>query len=55
MWEWEATLESLVGIIGIPMNPVHVWLPEAHVEAGTAGGVKSAGPYRPAASGMRCN
>ena len=41
MWLWLAFFASFA--VKIPMWPVHTWLPDAHVEAPTAGSVILAG------------
>jgi len=41
MWLWFSFFFSFA--VKVPMIPVHVWLPEAHVEAPTAGSVLLAG------------
>lgn len=41
MWMWVAFFASFA--VKVPMLPVHIWLPEAHVEAPTAGSVILAG------------
>lgn len=41
MWLWLAFLASFA--VKLPMSPVHTWLPDAHVEAPTAGSVFLAG------------
>src|SRR6187455_1461542 len=41
MWAWFAFLASFA--VKLPMWPVHTWLPDAHVEAPTAGSVILAG------------
>ncbi|MEH6950470.1 NADH-quinone oxidoreductase subunit M [Nitrobacter sp. NHB1] len=41
MWAWLAFLASFA--VKLPMWPVHTWLPDAHVEAPTAGSVILAG------------
>lgn len=40
-WRWLAFFASFA--VKVPMLPVHIWLPEAHVEAPTAGSVILAG------------
>jgi proton-translocating NADH-quinone oxidoreductase chain M len=40
-WLWLAFFASFA--VKVPMVPVHIWLPEAHVEAPTAGSVMLAG------------
>ena len=40
-WLWLAFFASFA--VKVPMMPVHIWLPEAHVEAPTAGSVVLAG------------
>ena len=42
-WLWLAFFASLSFAAKVPMLPVHIWLPEAHVEALTAGSVILAG------------
>src|ERR1700748_1090851 len=43
-WLWLAFFASFA--VKLPMWPVHTWLPDAHVEAPTAGSVVPAGPPR---------
>jgi NADH-quinone oxidoreductase subunit M len=40
-WLWLAFLASFA--VKLPMWPVHTWLPDAHVEAPTAGSIILAG------------